>query len=182
MAWTTPKTWAALEVVTAAMLNEQISANMNAIWVGTNAGDMEYYSSATAKTRIAKGAAGQFLKSDGSLPAWGAVVGNRQGGNATDWNTPGITNYTPTNVIIQCGSGSIASYGDSVLVVAPTFPVAFSAKPIAVGSVVAADSGGDMIIDCTGTTTTQAGFALHEPGGGVISGTWTVFWIAIGPA
>lgn len=69
MAFTTPYTFTALELLTAAKMNA-IQANITAIWVGTTAGDMDYYTSATAKNRLAIGTAGQILLSSGSAPTW----------------------------------------------------------------------------------------------------------------
>lgn len=69
MAFTTPYTFTALELLTAAKMNA-IQANITAIWVGTTAGDMDYYTSATAKTRLAIGTAGKILMSTGSAPSW----------------------------------------------------------------------------------------------------------------
>lgn len=55
---------------TASQHNTYIRDNMAAIWVGTTAGDMDYYTSATAKSRLAIGTANQLLQSTGSAPAW----------------------------------------------------------------------------------------------------------------
>lgn len=59
----------------AADYNTYTKGNFTAIWVGTTAGDMEYYASSSAKTRLAKGSAKQALmmKDDGSLPEWSVV-------------------------------------------------------------------------------------------------------------
>lgn len=67
--FTTPRTWSVGELVTKAMLDEQIRDNMNAIWVGTVAGDMDYYSASNAKSRLAK-VAGGILYCGASAPAW----------------------------------------------------------------------------------------------------------------
>lgn len=62
------------------------------------------------------------------------TVTNRQGGNATNWNTQGTTNYVPASSQMQVGvrnvtantaSGSIF-HGNTTV----TFPVAFSAVPV----------------------------------------------------
>ena len=55
---------------TAAQYNTYVRDNFTAIWVGTTAGDMDYYTSATAKTRVAIGANGSYLESSGSAPSW----------------------------------------------------------------------------------------------------------------
>jgi hypothetical protein len=70
MAFTAPRTWTATELVTAAMMNTHVRDNLNALWVGTTAGDMDYYSSATAKARIGIGALGQVLTPQAGVPVW----------------------------------------------------------------------------------------------------------------
>lgn len=60
---------------TAAQYNTYVRDNFTAIWVGTTAGDLNYYTSATAKARLAIGTAGQILMSNGSAPTW--VTGER---------------------------------------------------------------------------------------------------------
>lgn len=69
MAFTTPRTWSVGELVTAAMLNEQIRDNMNAIFVGSAGGDLDYYATATTKSRLAA-VAGGILYHTGTAPAW----------------------------------------------------------------------------------------------------------------
>jgi hypothetical protein len=56
------------------MMNQQIRDNGNAIWVGTTAGDMDYYTGATGKSRLGIGTAGQILKvnAGATAPEWGA--------------------------------------------------------------------------------------------------------------
>lgn len=55
---------------TASQHNTYIRDNFAAVWVGTTAGDIDYYTSATAKSRLAIGTANQLLQSTGSAPAW----------------------------------------------------------------------------------------------------------------
>jgi len=55
---------------TASQHNTYIRDNFAAVWVGTTAGDTDYYTSATAKTRLAIGTANQIMRSTGSAPAW----------------------------------------------------------------------------------------------------------------
>lgn len=71
MAFTSPMTAVTGATFTAAQFNTNVRDNLNAIWVGTTAGDMDYYSGASAKTRVAIGSAYTFWKSNGSAPAWG---------------------------------------------------------------------------------------------------------------
>jgi hypothetical protein len=70
MAWTSPRTWTNGETVTDAMLNQHVRDNMNALWVGTTTGDLDYYASATVKSRLAIGATGKVLTPVGGVPAW----------------------------------------------------------------------------------------------------------------
>lgn len=70
MAFTSPLTAVSGATFTAAQFNTNVRDNLNAIWVGTTAGDMDYYSSSTAKSRVAIGANGSYLSSNGSAPGW----------------------------------------------------------------------------------------------------------------
>jgi hypothetical protein len=74
MSKTTYRTWIYGELVTVSMMNEQIRDNGNASWVGTTAGDMDYYTGAFDKIRLPIGTAGQFLKvnSGATAPEWGS--------------------------------------------------------------------------------------------------------------
>lgn len=72
MAKTAFRTWTPNELVTAAMMNEQVRDNGNAIWVGTTAGDMDYYTSSTTKDRIAAGADWTTLTAASGVPTWTA--------------------------------------------------------------------------------------------------------------
>lgn len=70
MAYSTPYTFTALELLTAAKMNA-IQANITAIWVGTTAGDMDYYTSATGKNRVAIGAnTTTVLMPSAGAPSW----------------------------------------------------------------------------------------------------------------
>ena len=73
MAFTSPLTAVSGATFTAAQFNTNVRDNLNAIWVGTTAGDVDYYTSSSAKTRLAIGGAGTFLKSSGSAPTWGSL-------------------------------------------------------------------------------------------------------------
>lgn len=59
----------------AADYNTYVKSNLNALWVGSAAGDMDYYSSATAKTRLPKGTALQVLRmnSGATAPEWATI-------------------------------------------------------------------------------------------------------------
>lgn len=66
----TPRTWTVGELVTKAMLDEQVRDNMNAIWVGTTAGDMDYYVDSNTKSRLAMTAGGVLRSTAAGIPAW----------------------------------------------------------------------------------------------------------------
>jgi len=75
MAWTTPRTWVTGEIVTAALLNAQIKANMDLSAPAklTTAGDMLYATGANATARLAKGTNGNILHQASCAPAWTAT-------------------------------------------------------------------------------------------------------------
>lgn len=94
MAFTTPKTWSTGELVTSSNFNQQIRDNLAALWTGSTAGDMEYYTSSTTKTRLPIGTADQLLRvnSTGTAPEWastGSLVYNK---------TARYTSSTPVTV------------------------------------------------------------------------------------
>lgn len=70
MAFTSPMTAVTGATYTAAQFNTHVRDNLNAIWVGTTAGDMAYWTSATTRARLAKGAANTVLMNNGSVPSW----------------------------------------------------------------------------------------------------------------
>jgi hypothetical protein len=55
--------------------NTGTKGNFTAVWVGTTAGDLDYYTSATAKSRLAKGTALQYLRmnSGATAPEWATL-------------------------------------------------------------------------------------------------------------
>lgn len=76
MAFTNPVTWVVGQLVTAALMNEQVRDNLIAIWKGTTAGDLDYYTGADAKARLPIGDPGQVLRvaAGGASPEWGSGV------------------------------------------------------------------------------------------------------------
>lgn len=75
MAWTSPRTWVALEVLTAALLNTHLRDNLleTAPAKVTTQGDLTYATAANALARLAKGTAGQALvmNAGATAPSWG---------------------------------------------------------------------------------------------------------------
>ena len=106
----------------------------------------------------------------------------RQGGDASNWQTPGTTSYTPGLVRIQTGmvSASIAAGTGVALLANVTFPVAFSAPPIVIVTVM--DTNPDLVkaqVQCHGTGASQ--FQIYANQNGAFSETVIVSWVAIGP-
>lgn len=96
MAFTSPMTAVTGATFTAAQFNTNVRDNLNAIWVGTTAGDIDYYTSATAKSRLGIGTSGRRLKSDGSVPSWaygGVITYLSQAVTAGDVNITGSTSF-----------------------------------------------------------------------------------------
>ena len=69
MSFSSPFTAVTGATFTAAQWNTSGRDNLNAIWVGTTAGDMEYYTSASAKSRLAL-TVGGVLYGGASAPTW----------------------------------------------------------------------------------------------------------------
>ena len=112
----TYRTWTdTTDFVTAAMLNEQIRDNGNATWVGTNGGDIDFYSSGSTKQAIAIGTSGQVLESSGSQPYWGSyegcktyLNGSQSIADSTNTEITSLdTEYFDTNNFHSTTSGSI---------------------------------------------------------------------------
>ena len=104
----------------------------------------------------------------------------RQGGSATDWNTSGTNNYTPTAVRMQAGSGVVTIQdGVGTRSTDVTFPVAFSQKPLIFLTMdyaaTAIENWGHGGISTTGFTVTmwRAGTTGEV--------TLGFHWLAIGP-
>ncbi len=94
--FTSPMTAVADALFTAAQFNTNIRDNLNAIWVGTAAGDLDYYISAVAKARLAKGTARQVLRMNAAAdaPEWGGAIAARVYRSTTQ----SISNNTWTSV------------------------------------------------------------------------------------
>ena len=72
--WTTPADTDLVKDGAAAIrtLGSSIDTSVKSLNAGTTAGDLDYYTSATAKTRVAIGTSGQSLTVVGGVPAWAA--------------------------------------------------------------------------------------------------------------
>lgn len=94
----------------------------------------------------------------------------RRGGNASNWNVGGTTNYSPAAVRMQTGV-HIHTGGVTNTV---TFPVAFSAPPV----VVACTDNPASPIGVDAGSTTASGFTYVMSG---TIGAQRISWIAVGP-
>lgn len=190
MAYTTVPTVATGDVWTAANHNQYIRDNFSSLFVGTAAGDVDYYDSASTKAKIAKPSVDSILKNTSAgVPSWipfaGAVnFSGRQGGNATDWMPAGTTNYSPTTVKMEAGIVSVVCNSDQTThfqgSTAVTFPAAFTYKPLVFVSIAQVPLAGYIhwaYITATGVSTTAvtiSGMVVDA------SATMIVSWLAIG--
>lgn len=72
-----------------------------------------------------------------------SIVGKRQGGSSTDWNTYGSSNYTPSIAKMQAGS-SYMTTSAGLGSINITFPEAFAHKPIIIMGAHTPESGGTL--------------------------------------
>ena len=75
--WTTPDDTALVKDGAAAIrtLGSSVDTTVKALNPGTTAGDIDYYTSSTAKSRIAIGSTGNVLTVAGGVPTWAAPAG-----------------------------------------------------------------------------------------------------------
>jgi hypothetical protein len=179
MAFSAPFTAVSGAVFTAAQWNTSGRDNINALWPGTTAGDIDYYSSATAKTRIPIGIAGTFLGSNASVPSWGPLVLRREGGSATIWTNPGTTAYTPTATVIQSGYIAVTFAASAGSATSITYPVAFAQRPAIYISAETAYTLAYMW-SFGHTDDTVNGFNLNVKWSSAYTGTISFGWLAIG--
>ena len=73
--WTTPDDTALVKDGAAAIrtLGSSVDTSVKSLNPGTTSGDLDYYTSATAKARIGIGTNGQVLSVSGGVPAWAAA-------------------------------------------------------------------------------------------------------------
>lgn len=101
----------------------------------------------------------------------------RQGGSATDWDSPGTTTRTPGAVRMQAGSISTGSQAAGAFnTQAVTFPVAFSAKPLVLVSPGGTATSWEMAASSISTT----GFIAYFKNTDTTTLTANVHWLAIG--
>ena len=133
---------------------------------------------------VVKAGAGSYTITDTRkyLPSTAApVYKGRQGGDASDWNVYGTTDYVPGNVIIQSGFCAIdIANGNTDGPYGVTFPKPFSQPPhvFAVpSSSIDPDTAAVMISTVTATTVV----IIANRAGSTGDITTGVYWVAIGP-
>ena len=168
MAWTTPRTWSTGEVVTAALLNAQIKANMDltAPAVMTTAGDIIYASGANTPVRLAKDAnATRYLSNTGTsnVPAWAQVniTNGVTGTLPVGSGGTGATTLTDGGVLLGNGTGAVVAMavladGEMIVGDGTTDPVAESGATLRTSIGVG-----------TGDAVTFGGLTLGSDGSGV---------------
>lgn len=104
---------------------------------------------------------------------YGKVRG-RKGGSATNWTTPGTSDYdySATNTFIQVG----AATSNASAKVAVTFPVAFNQVPIVTGTVLSGATFATFHVESVTATTFE--FDAFDAGG--VRRALTCMWTAIG--
>lgn len=189
MAFTTVPTVATGDLWSAAQHNTYIKDNFSALFVGSAAGDVDYYNSASTKTRLAKPTVDSLLKNTSAgTPSWKAItdlisVPKRQGGSATDWSVYGTTNYTPTSALVQVGSVLVVTSAGSPATgyADVTFPVAFSYKPIILLSNTDLQSSGIYYqLGFANVTASSVRIFFGYGATGSFYGSQTINWLAIG--
>lgn len=107
MSFSYPFTAVTGAVFSAAQWNTSGRDNIAALWVGTTAGDMEYYVSSIAKSRLAKGTASQVLRmnSGATAPEWSSILTGAVHTKGTAF-TNTITNTTSTSYT-TIGAGAL---------------------------------------------------------------------------
>ena len=96
--WTTPDDTALVKDGASAIrtLGSSADTTVKALSPGTTAGDLDYYTSATTKARIAIGTSGQVLKVTGGVPVWGAGASGQL--TETVFTSSNATYTIPTGV------------------------------------------------------------------------------------
>ncbi len=100
----------------------------------------------------------------------------RQGGDASNWDSAGTTNYISANTRIQGGANISSAGGDTTI----TFPIAFSNKPIFLVTPVSSAAVDYYFVHSvsSGTSAIVNFYLVADPASRVAVG---FHWLAIGP-
>ena len=113
------------------IFGDAVDAQLKALSPGTTAGDVDYYTSNTAKARLAIGSTGNILTVAGGVPTWAAPAGGatsyallNAGGTAltgaTTITVSGLSGYNKLVAVIQGASTNAASNAISLRLNAAT--------------------------------------------------------------
>lgn len=123
--WTTPDDTALVKDGAAAIrtLGSSIDTTTKALNAGTTNGDLDYFTSGTAKTRLAIGSTGQVLTVAGGVPSWAnasgfSSQGNRVATSQSTTSTSFVNLATTQSVTLTTGTkavvwGSFGTYNTS---------------------------------------------------------------------
>jgi hypothetical protein len=111
--WTTPDNTALVKDGASAIrtLGSSVDTTVKALSPGTTSGDVDYYTSSTAKARLGIGSTGQVLTVAGGVPSWATPVSGYANvqvfNSSTTWTVPaGITRCAVYAVAGGGGGGS----------------------------------------------------------------------------
>ena len=178
MAYSSPMTAVTGATFTAAQFNVYVRDNLNAIWVGTTAGDIDYYSAATIKTRLAKPAVTSYLyNSTSGVPAWGSLVGAINISSIAPLAPSGTyssTSYTDitgaTADIVTTKTCTIIMMASGTLAVTSGTVADIYTQPVIDGTAPASDDGASFQALAAGVTSSYT--VIHRKAG-VAAGTIT---------
>lgn len=107
----------------------------------------------------------------------------RQGGDASDWSTPGTTTRTPGAVRMQGGSVTVPFTSSTAETVAITFPTSFSQPPLVFISMKRPTTGSaEQFLGMINPTVLATGFSVNVYAlAGATSDDPILNWYAIGP-
>ena len=107
--WTTPDNTALVKDGASAIrtLGSSVDTTVKALSPGTTAGDVDYYTSSTAKARLAIGSSGQVLAVSGGVPSWQTIA-------TSSMTLLSTTNLSGTSTTVSSISGA---YTDLVVLI-----------------------------------------------------------------
>jgi len=142
--WTTPDDTALVKDGAAAIrtLGSSVDTTVKALNPGTTAGDIDYYTSSTAKSRIAIGTSGQVLTVNGSgVPAWTTA----SAGGMTLLSTTTLSGATTTISSIDQTYKNLAVFFYGVRGTAGTFNIAVNGLTTSTNTISVENNGGSFV-------------------------------------
>ena len=119
--WTTPDNTALVKDGASAIrtLGSSVDTSLKSLSPGTTAGDVDYYTSSTAKARLGIGTTGQVLTVAGGVPSWATPSGSLTlsqvaSGNINSGTTVSISGLTQDFIQIQISGVTWASGNDQL--------------------------------------------------------------------